>query len=277
MAKSRLYSYNPALADNYLSQDERYEDFLVSLGYDVSKVVLYRKGFSLGGDIVKEAPEQVKEAWLDKLFNHEPPGHLNLVVHKRMNTTVYAGVRLNELYGKLQERYKSEINEQLKLGDVRNISDGQIQFSTGYRDYSKIVSTIPLPALDDLCGVQATRKGYDASFLHVSTSDLNFEGLNQLLVVDDSIPFYKCTQIGPDRYLFYFKGDLENSGLVLMPFLKSYDIIDGTLINNYIPADSLDHLKYYESKHIECLGTYGRWDFAMDGPSTLLHIMRLKA
>jgi hypothetical protein len=277
MAKSRLYSYNPALADNYLSQDERYEDFLVNLGYDVSKVVLYRKGFSLGGDIVKEAPEQVKEAWLGKLFNHEPPGHLNLVVNKRMNTTVYAGVRLNELYGKLQERYKSEINEQLKSGDVRSISDGQIQFSTGYRDYSKIVSTIPLPALDSLCGVQATRKGFDASFLHVSTSDLNFEGFNQLLVVDENIPFYKCTQIGPDRYLFYFKGDLENSGLVLMPFLKSYDIIDGTLINNYIPADSLDHLKYYESKQIECLGTYGRWDFAMDGPSTLLHIMRLKA
>jgi len=277
MAKSRLYSFNPALADNYLSQDQRYEDFVTNLGFDVSKVVFYRKGFSLGGDIVKEAPETVKEAWLNRLFDYEPPGHLNLVVNKKMNTAVYAGVRLNEMYAKLQERFKSEINEQLQLGNVLSINDGHIQFSTGLRDYSKIISTIPLPALDKLCGVNIPRKAHDVSFLHVSTSDLNFEGLNQLLVVDEGIPFYKCTQLGPDRYLFYFKGDLENNGLTLMPFLRSYDVIDGTLINNYIPADPLDHLKYYESKQIECLGTFGRWDFAMDGPSTLLHIMRLKA
>lgn len=277
MAKSRLYSFNPALADNYLSQDQRYEDFLASLGIDTSKVVLYRKGFSLAGDIVKEAPEEVKEAWLAKLFNSQPPGHLNLVVNKRMNMPVYAGVRLNELYAKLQTRFKSEIDEQLKLGNITGISDGVIHFTTGPKEYTKIISTVPLPALDKFCGIDEARNAYDVSFLHVNTSDLNFEGFNQLLVVDENIPFYKCTQIGKDRYLFYFKGDLENSGLALMPFLSSYDVIDGTIINNYIPAESLDHLKYYESKQIECLGTYGRWDFAMDAPSTLLHIMRLKA
>jgi hypothetical protein len=270
--KSRFYSYNPALQDNYLAYNESY--------FDVIKPYLnstfrhtYKVAWSVGGMLHNKYDDGIYQDWSTKLFGKNVPPQSSSVLKTRFELELY-DIRLNQLYAKLLQEYESEIKSQLAMGDPISIRDGRVQFAKSAIDYNTIVSTIPLDVLAGLVGKSISVPGTDIHYLHVQTNKLDFEGHHQVLVSDASIDFYKVTAVAPNRYLFYFNKELQNPGLYLLNIIgQDFDILDGTSIKRALPAGQMPDLSALEQIGIYAIGATAQWDWCLDAGSAMLRIL----
>jgi hypothetical protein len=270
--KSRFYSYNPALQDNYLAYNESY--------FDVIKPYLnstfrhtYKVAWSVGGMLHNKFDDGIYQDWSTKLFGKNVPPQSSSVLKTRFELELY-DIRLNQLYAKLLQEYESEIKSQLAMGDPISIRDGRVQFAKSAIDYNTIVSTIPLDVLAGLVGKSISVPATDIHYLHVQTNKLDFEGHHQVLVSDASIDFYKVTAVAPNRYLFYFNKELQNPGLYLLNIIgQDFDILDGTSIKRALPAGQMPDLSALEQIGIYAIGATAQWDWCLDAGSAMLRIL----
>lgn len=275
--KSRFFSFNPALDDNFILKSDKIEPFLLDLlGPSIKNYHMYARYYSLSGELFKTPNPNLLDAWLDKIFGVDVPPHSKPYLGDRLSEFIY-NIRVNTLYSDLLSRFGSEIAEQHKLGMVTHIGDHHFEINGRKFEFDQIISTIPLDALYDLMGIQHTLSALNISFLHIQTGDLNLEGANQVWVADTEIDFFKVTNVAKDRYLFYFLKELDDPGIYMMQFMQSFDILDGTTVERAIPVGIMPDISRLESKGIHCVGSCAQWDWCMDIASCINRLLKFSA
>lgn len=273
--RSRFFSFNPALDDNFIVRDKRLDDFISSINNgSLGKVYIYKRAWSIGGQLVDKYDAELCYSWCVKLFGSTIPTQSLPYWQNQMSMFVY-DIRLNQLYERLCNEYASEIKEEHSKGYVTEIGNHYFVRNGQKIGFDKAISTIPLNILNKLMGLPSDLKAKTIHYLHIETPDLDFEGNNQTLVVDQAFDFYKVTNIAPKRYLLYFQSDISNPGAYLMQFMPSFDIIDGTSINDAIPYGEAPSLLHYENNGIECVGSNAQWDWCMDIGSCIIRLLRI--
>ena len=111
-------------------------------------------------------------------------------------------------------------------------------------------------------------------YFHIETTDLDFEGASQVLVVDGKFDFYKVSNIAANRYLFYFLRDIPIPGPYFMQFLKKFEIIDGTRIDSALPLGERPDLKHLEAMNVHCVGMFAEHDAFLDVGSSLIKMLK---
>lgn len=273
--RSRFYSFNPALDDNFLVRDKRTDDFVCSINNGkLGSTYLYKKAWSIAGQLVNKYDAELCYSWCYKLFGNHIPSQSFKYWEKQIDVFIY-DLRLNQLYERLCNNYMNEIKESHAAGPVTEIGDHYYVQGGNRYEFDKAISTIPLPVLNKLMKLELILDAKTIHYLHIETDSLNFESNNQVMVVDKDFDFYKVTNVAPNRYLMYCHVDIANPGSYLMPFMERFDIIDGTSIQDAIPCGEIPSLALYESKGIECVGSNAQWDWCMDVSSCIIKLMRI--
>lgn len=273
--KSRFFSFNPALDDNFVYRDPNIDNFIQDITKTRQLPVFYKKAWSIGGHLIGDFDDNLCRDWLWKIFGSKTPSHSSIYLKNRMSCMVYDNLRVNSLYQSLVEEYKTYLISESAKGQITNIGDHYIIRNNTTEEYDNIVSTIPLDALCSLMHAKGQQfESKTIHYLHVSTDNLDFEGHNQTLVVDGIFDFFKVTNIAPSRYLFYCLNDLQNPGAYLMNILKSFDIIDGTSIESAICVGEIPKLDWLKPYDITCIGSNAQWDWCVDIGSCILRLIK---
>ena len=271
-SKSRFYSFFPALADNHFSRDERLDDFMAFLGGTPTN--LYTVRFNLGGTILDNV--ELVEPWLDKEFGEDTPPQALPYWRQRRNYFVY-NLRANVLYQQLLRKHREQIMDALKAGKTTSIREGQLIRERETRPYEQILSTIPLPELLKLLGQHINLRSRQLWFWHIASTDLDFEGHNQLLIVDDAIDFTRACNIARGRFLISGPKDISLPGTYFSQFAKQVDVLDGTTIPAALPCGPTPDLRELERLRIRCIGAFSQWDPCADLSTCLLRLLNYKA
>lgn len=271
--KSRFFSFNPSLDDNFIIYNKEVDCFVSDKIGRIQRFP-YNRAYSIKGLLYDKHDDGICTDLGTNIFGINSPSHFNAYMRHNLNFDVY-DIRVNELYDRYLEKFKPDISKGMAHGKLQKIVNKTLVFEDGKRlDYDNIVSTIPLNTLMDYCGVGHGLKSKAGHFMHVFTEHLDFEGHNQVLVADSMFSFYKVSNIAKDRYLFYFREEVTNPGQYFMSFLKDFDILDGTSINDYIVYGDMPRLDILENMNIMCVGSYAQWDWCMDVGSCILRLIK---
>jgi hypothetical protein len=270
--RSRFFSFNPALDDNFLSRHEEL-DPLIQEFQTSNRMYLYRRVWSIGGQLIGQYDSGLCGDWMNKLFAGQVPHQAPLYFKDQMVVSVY-DLRLHELYLTLMARYINEIKEESTKGVPTEIGDHYFVRDGKREDYTKAVSTIPLNTLLKLLKIEMHLPTLPMHYIHVESPDPDFEGANQALIVDPQIEFMKVTNIAPNRYLFYLPKELPHPGMYLRLFMQQFDILDGTSLDNVIPQGQTPNLTSIEKMDIMCVGSNAQHDWCMDVGSCFLRLLR---
>jgi hypothetical protein len=269
--RSRFFSFQPALDDNYIIRHARLDEFIANLTGNRQQH-LYKRAWSVGGELISSYSDDLRDAWLSKVYGTQVLPQVRATFNKNMAHFIY-DLRTNHVYSALLAKYDAEINAEVAKGQVTAIGDHHFMRGAERVDFDEAISTIPLDSLCSLLGSKFKPEGKPVHFLHVETPNLDFEGHNQTLVVDPQFPFYKVTNVAPGRYLFYLHEEVPQPGAYLMALLSQFDILDGTSIHNYITMGAPPKLDWVNAAGITPIGSYAQWDPSLDVGTCLLRVM----
>lgn len=280
--KSRFFTHNPSLDDNFIIYDDEIDDIIKQLSdYSNSIPIIgrprtfdYKISWSSQGSIIRKYDKNICEDWLYKIFGDKSSGQSEPYMRNRMDLKVY-DIRCNNLYSQLLNKHYDHIKQQHVLGQVTSIGKNNFVRNGRTYEFDKAINTIPLDALFKLMKIDYNYEYKPIHYLHIATDQLNFEGSNQLLVADNDLSFFRVTNIAKDRYLFYFHKQ-ENFGLYLMSIIPgSFEILDGTVITDAIPLGFTPNLVNIENDvNIFSVGSYAQHDWCMDVGSCILRLIR---
>ena len=271
--KSRFYSFNPALADNFIVRDADIDQCVRDVVGSQVPVFFYKRCFSAAGQLTKEFDAAICTAWLSKIFGNNIPSQSLPYLEKRMTSSIY-GVRTNVLYNALMADYKAMLVADAAKGPVTEIGKNYFIRGGVRTEFDAAISTIPLPALCDLIGAQhnlATKPEY---YVVVKSDAIDLEGCNQAFVVDGNLSFYRVTNISKGVYTFYFITDEPNPGAYLLPIIGAADVVDGTSIADAIPIGNIPDLTWLSEYGIYPIGSYAQHDWCADVGSNILKLVR---
>lgn len=271
--KSRFFSFNPALDDNFIIADPDIDPFVKDLMGSAPAKFNYNRAWSIQGQLYPSFDQAICGDWLGNIFGQQVPGHAVAFNKDRMSFNVY-DIRLNEIYKSLVSQYMPELAEESAKGLVTKISDHKIIRGNDILEYDQIVSTIPLNTLCDLMGYDADLQSKPIHYIHIATKELDFEGYNQVMVADNSFGFFKAANIAPGRFLIYCQEEIPDPGAYFMAFMQNFDIIDGTSIDNAITLGDMPSLEAFEKQDIFCVGSYAQWDWCADVGSNIKRLVR---
>lgn len=272
--RSRFFSFNPALDDNFIIADNQIDPIIKELTNVLKPQKFnYSRAWSIQGHLLKTWNRDLYNDWAYKVFGNEKPQHAEMYYKDRMNLQIY-NIRLNELYSTLINKYMEELTLESKKGQITEIGDHYFVRNGNRYDFDKAISTIPLNILYSLKHKKNKLQSKNVHYLHIQTKDLNFEGSNQVFVVDQYFSFYKVTNVAPERYLIYCHEEIPDPGAYLMGIISKFDILDGTTIENAIPLGPMPDLSDIEAAGITCVGSYAQWDFCADVGSNILRLLR---
>jgi len=274
---SRFYGVNPASADNFIYASDLLkplENQLKALNIDIKRHP-YKCCWSHEGQLVRGFDKEHCSFWLAKTYGFQIPGHLELVYPHRMEFDVY-GTRVNQLYAALYQRYYQELQNSRNISSIKSIEPHRIEFNDGHViEFDNCISTIPLDDLCELTNYQSNLHSIDISVILLESSTLNYEGFNQVYVVDPQIQFYKTAQVSENKYIFYFLDRIDNPGLYLTPYVDDFDLISGFFYPGCLPAGAISDVHWLKSYGIVPLGMSAQWDSAMDVSSCLHRLLKI--
>lgn len=275
--RSRFYSYNPALADDYIVVAPGIAEILAELNF-IPQNRRYVRAFSYNGELIFSEQSFVKSFYNQKVFGdntHPAADKLTKTDFYTFNTSV------GDLYVRLLDTYKAEIQTGAdQYGDVEHIDahNRVIQTNSSNINYDKIVSTIPLDALTRYGGQPLDLPSLDVWYYLVKAPTLNFEGAFDVLVADKPFDFFKVTHVAPQTYLFHCLRDLGNPRQYLAAFLNNnVEIKNQTQIIKAIPTGSPPSLDFLTNINIFPVGCHGQWDAFMDVSSSINRILKLRS
>lgn len=274
--RSRFFSWNPALDDNFIIRDDELDPFIKDITEAIGppQTFVYRRAWSIQGQLMHQFDDSICNDWLNKIFGTQVPPQAPIYMKNRMDISVY-DVRVNELYFSLVNNFKEDLKVEAAKGDITEIGPHYYIRNGVREDFDKAVSTVPLNALCDLMNIEIDLPSKNLNYIHLETGDLDFEGANQLLVVDPIFDFWKATNIAPNRYLLYFHKDVVDYGIYLMNFIRKFEILDGTMVENAIPLGPMPRLSNIEEEAgVFCVGSYAQWDWCADVGSNILRLLR---
>ena len=273
---SRFYKFNPAPADNFIYVNNNLKPLESVLSTLIGKRKAdYRCAWSNYGKITRGYDQVNVMSWLAKLFGVYVPSHIPYVLQNRFEFQVYEN-RINNLYSALYEKHKDTMLE-YNIDSIDKIEPHKISMKNGQIiEYEKIISTIPLNDFIKLIGyADLNLKSIGVSAIRVRSNELDFEGFNQLWIVDPEITFYKSQIVKEDEYIFYFNYKVEQPAKLLSPYIKDFDLLTGTWIDGAIPAGELPHTSILNEFDVINLGMSAQWDYGMDFSSCLFRIMQI--
>lgn len=273
--RSRFFSFNPALDDNFIIRDEEIDPFVKELTKEIKpQTYVYRRAWSIQGELLSIWDKGLCGDWLYKIFGNQIPSQSEIYLRDRMHLFVY-DLRINEIYQSLVNQFMPELKEESSKGEITEIGDHYFIRGGIRQDFDNAVSTIPLSALYRLMGNNGIVLPSKAiHYLHIKTKDLDFEGMNQTFVVDPIFDFFKATNVAPERYLIYCHNDIPDPGVYFMSFIPKFDILDGTSIAEAIPMGPMPKMDGIEKCGIYCVGSYAQWDWCSDVGSNILRLLR---
>jgi len=271
-SRSRFFSFSPSLDDNYIVHDEKIADFMDHLNAKPNH--MYKVSYSVLGQLETHNP-QLCSAWLGKIFGDNAPPHAAAYMRSRTGYFVY-DLRINKLYEALQNKCKAELEQNAKIS-ITKIGDHYYEADGQRFDFEAAISTIPLNTLSKLCGANTQLETKQVWYYHIKTPDLDFEGANQVLVVDPEFVFYKVNNVAPGRYIFHCLQDVPIPGPYFMQFISRFDILDGTTIEDVIPVGPKPDVKYLEKLGIHCVGAHAEHDWCADVGSNIMTLLRIKS
>lgn len=272
-SRSRFYSFRPALADNFIIRDDRIDDLIGHFGGKIS--FIYKTLYSVGGSLLPP-DDCLINAWLNKTFGQNVPSQALPCIKSRGDYFIY-DIRVNRLYQELQNKYGQCLIDNSRRGAISEVGNHYLIWGGQRIDFDHMISTIQLSKLFELTKLPHNKLSTSQIwYYHVETNNLNFEGANQALVVDDSIDFFKVSNIAKNRYLFYLLRDIPIPGPYFMQFMQQFDLIDGTTIAEAIPTGNKPDLTQLDKLGIECIGSMAEHDYFMDLGSCLVKLLRRK-
>lgn len=271
--RSRFFTFNPALDDNFIIRGEGIDEAIRDISKQPTRTHLYRRAFDVGGQLFGRFDKGLYDDWTMKIFGSKTPSQTLPYFNNQLDLHIY-DIRTNQLYEQLLGRHLTDLKEEYAKGVVTEVGDHYFVRGGVKEEFDNVISTIPLPAMNTLMGLQQELPAKHVHLLHVHTDSLDFEGYNQTLVTDSKFAFYKVTNIAPERYLFYCHEEIPHPGPYLMPLLKNFDILDGTSIVNYLAMGGIPKLDHLEKKGVFSVGSYAQWDWCMDVGSCLLRLVR---
>jgi hypothetical protein len=273
---SRFYNHNPAPADNFILAHDSLRPLESILQPLIgSRKADYRCAWSSMGNINRGFNSGDCMSWLIKIFVFNVPNHIQHVLPNRMEFKVYEN-RINNLYAALFDKHKSEILGSLTIDQIKKIEPHKVVFNDGnVVEFEKMISTIPLNDLYKLIGYNDDLKSVGVSVIRLKTKSLNFEGFNQLWIVDPNIPFYKTQIVKEDEYLFYFNSKIETPGFLVAPYVQDFDLLTGMWIESAIPAGDVPFLNHLDDYGIVPVGASAQWDYCVDFSRCLFRIMQI--
>jgi hypothetical protein len=273
--RSRFFTFNPALDDNFIISDPQTDEFIKDITGSIAvETLIYRRAWSVSGQIIPMWDSDLCVSWLNKIFGGQVPPQSEIYYKNRMNLPIY-NLRTNVLYQSLMSMYVDDLKVEAAKGPVSEVGDHYFVRNGVREDFDNLLSTIPLNVLQKLMNVTAPPlQSKTLHYYHIQTDKLDFEGFNQQLVVDPIFDFYRATIIAPGRYLIYCHNEINNPGIYFMPIMQSFEILDGTSVPEALPMGVAPKLDFYESKDIYCVGSSAQWDWCMDVGSCILRTQR---
>lgn len=272
---SRFYNYNPAPADNFILVSDQLKQFESILSPLIgTKKAEYKCAWSNFGQISRGFNKANCNTWLSKIFDFRIPSHAIHVLKNRLEFNVYEN-RINSLYATLFDKHKTSMLDAINIDKLLSIEPHKLIFKDCVIEFDKLISTIPLNHLYKLIGCNDILNSVGVSIVYLKTKSLNFEGFNQLWIVDPNIPFYKAQMIKENEYLFYFNSKIENPGLLLNAYIEDFDLITGVWIESALPSDDIPFLNNLNNYGIIPIGASAQWDYCMDFSSCLFKIMQV--
>jgi len=270
IGRSRYYSFDPPLADNYVVRDDLIDEYMRE--YTIVPC-LYRIGYSYGGQILFNTTIPLSP-YLDKLYGGNVPPHASSYWGNRIDLWGYGNCI--DMYMRLQEKYKDEIlNNNNIYGVPSKISDHTITANKQF-EYDEIISTVPLPALLGWMNVSWPElKAKDVYCYHVRTDCLDFEGATHLFVADPEIEFFKASMINKQNYIFYAQKKIEQPGQYFMGFMKRFELIAETSVPESICCGHIPAISDIDDADITCVGSSAVWDDCLDVGSCIKRILKL--
>lgn len=272
IGKSQYFSWQPALADNYIIKDDTIDEYMSEYAFIP---MVHRIAYSYGGQLIFN-PAVALEHYLNKLYSPYIPPHASAYWSKRGDIIGYGDCV--DIYRRLQLKYKDEIlNNNNEYGSLVRIKDQVITTSSGkHIEYDELISTIPLPSLLANIGVTAIDiPSKDMYCYHIQTGSLDLEGATHVFVADPEIDFYKVTQLNKVNYLFYSTKQIVRPGAYFINFMNKFELIAETMIPKAIPCGQIPELINIKENKIMLLGRSAVWDDCLDVGSCIKRLVKI--
>ena len=271
--KSRFYSFNPSLADNFIKMNKDTIEVVDKLMPSIPR--LYKRPFSLSGQLLYDK-QAVIDLYLDKVHDNSV-GVGNLLLD---TTFMVHGVSCNALYSHLLLKYMGEIKDSISEGlskPTRLAKDYAI-FGGHKIAYDNIISTIPLTVLYKLFSLSPLLDSKTVTIVKINSNNgcFDFEGANQVLIADSMFSFYKVVEINKNQYVFFFHEEVNDYAQYISAFSENQLKVERILeFKEYIPADDPPDIKFLEDFNIWCVGSYAQWDDFMTVSASIRRIFQL--
>jgi hypothetical protein len=282
--KSRYYSFNIPLADNYVVYDPAVESVMRNLCPSTTPI-MYKRPYSFMGQLMYH--DLGLESYLKKLYGDKVPILAKTLFKSSFMTYNTTAQRIyNQLERTLEEKRDNDIKSLGELVEldlvnkkakfVRRISDSHGE--TIIREFDKIISTIPLDAFLKLAGRSADFLVAKSECMYHIHTKHDVENASQILVSDLDILFHKVQVLDKDRFVFHTLEPIPDAyGYFGSCFGYNLDIADASRIENSIPIGEPPDMTEYEQYGVYCVGSNAQWDNMMDITSCLKRLLTLSS
>lgn len=261
IGKTRFYRYDIATCDDYIVYDKKIDQYMTDRWKSPLPPIYFKRAYSISGKIIYNTNLPYIDQWLQKVYGDDQPQ----IAEDWMQDGFVYPTRGTDMFQKLETDCLKSVREFISSKDQVLSIDAQnkiIRTEHKELEYDKIISTIPRNYLFLLLGIKAELSKQNLYTFVVKTNDLNFEGASELLVVDNEIDFYKCTNLGNETYQFFTNVDIQDITGYLQNFISNFNLIKGTcIIDAVYKGDPHDALI---PDDIKCVGASACWNDLID-------------
>lgn len=274
--KSRFYQFDVATCDDYIFCSD-IADNLIKEVFGNFTPLMFIRAISSNGQLIFG---QASRIFINQLLMKTYGDQYNQLGDKiiRMEGFIY-NKSCTDLFTKLEPIAKKDFKDFIISGNkILSIdADNKVIITrNGVMEYDKIINTIPLDALHDIIGIQHDLQTLDLHTFVIETDDLDFEGASELLVIDETIDFHKCTKLRNNIYQFFSTKDVGDIISYMKVFMKNYQLLSGTCVKKAIPIGSnITMHKDLEKYGIYSVGSCAQWDDMMDMSSCINRLNNL--
>lgn len=270
IGRSRFYSFNPPLADNFVVRDDdisRYMDKWTVMP------IMHRYSYSFGGEITFSTQIALRP-YLEKLYGNNMPPQAFAYWKDRIDFVGYGDCMY--MYQTLHDQFKNEIfNNDDKYGRPTKIEDHIIFTDKTQIEYDQIISTVPLYALLEWLGVNWIElPSIDQFYYHVRTDCLDFEGATVMMVADPEIEFHRAYQVNKLNYVIQSSDQIKQPGNYFMQFMKRFELIAETSIERALCCGPIPNINEIDNADIYCIGSSAVWDDCLDIGSCIKRLIK---
>lgn len=271
--RSRYYSFEIVLADNFLIYNKKIDDFMNQLGISC-EVEFKKQAYSLKGQLIFDEIDELKQSYFSRVYGYQMPSHIGSLIK---NTVTTYPKSVKAVHDRLVEKSLNDfMNTKQKYGELVSINfeNKKLYFTNREVDFDKIISTIPLDALCQFCNIKMDLKSRSVCYYDIQTSAVDLEGASSCIVIDD----YEFFKVVPqnERFLFWTFDKLEQPYKYFGQFFGyNFDIIESFRIDKAIPIGEKPNLDVLEGNNVYCVGSNAQWDDFMDVSSCVLRLINL--